>query len=219
MMRFTTIFFDLDATLYPESNGLWPAIRSRIDQFMNQQVGIAKNAIPHLRRTYYDRYGTTLRGLQANYNVDPQEYLDFVHDLPLDEYLQPNPSLKRLLESIPYARWIFTNADSKHAQRVVDILGIGECFHGMIDVWAMDPYCKPQVKAYKKALAITNQTNPKACAFLDDSIRNLIPARKLGFFTVLVGKEETHPSADRTLSDLKNLRTSVPELWLDGNES
>jgi pyrimidine 5'-nucleotidase len=219
MMRFTTIFFDLDATLYPESNGLWPAIRARIDQFMHQRVGISENAIPHLRKKYYDRYGTTLRGLQANYNVDPEEFLDYVHDLPLDEYLQPDPSLRRLLGSIPYSRWIFTNADLKHAQRVLDMLGIEDCFQGMIDVWAMDPYCKPQVNAYLKALSITNDTNPRTCAFLDDSIRNLIPARKLGFFTVLVGKDKNHPSADRTLSDLKDLRTSVPELWIDGNGS
>ena len=33
-MSFDTIFFDLDATLYPESNGLWPAIREKIDQYM-----------------------------------------------------------------------------------------------------------------------------------------------------------------------------------------
>jgi putative hydrolase of the HAD superfamily len=218
MMRFTTIYFDLDATLYPESNGLWPAIRSRIDQFMHHRVGIPENDIPQLRRNYYDQYGTTLRGLQANYNIDPNEYLEYVHDLPLEKYLQPDPSLRSLLQSIPIPRWIFTNSDSKHVQRVLEILRIEDCFHGVIDVWALDPHCKPQVEAYNKALILSNETNPKTCAFLDDSIRNLIPARDLGFFTVLVGNEELHPSADRSLKDIKELRGKIPELWMAGIE-
>ena len=46
-MPFDTIFFDLDATLYPESNGLWPAIRVKIDKFMLERMNIPGEDIPN----------------------------------------------------------------------------------------------------------------------------------------------------------------------------
>ena len=73
---------------------------------------------------YYIHYGTTLRGLQIHYGIQPKEYLNFVHDLPLHQYLQPNPALREMLRSIPKKRWIFTNSDQPHVERVLSILGI-----------------------------------------------------------------------------------------------
>ena len=92
-MTINTIFFDLDATLYPESIGLWQLIRERIDLFMQERLGLPLAQIPVMRHDYFTRYGTTLKGLQANYDVDPRDYLTFVHDLPLDAYLQPTDEL------------------------------------------------------------------------------------------------------------------------------
>lgn len=74
-MKLDTIFFDLDATLYPESNGLWTAIRDRIDRYMLVEVGIPQVEIPHLRENFYRNYGTTLKGLQAHYDISAKKYL------------------------------------------------------------------------------------------------------------------------------------------------
>ena len=38
-----------------------------------------------LRRNYFEQYGTTLRGLQIHHQVDTDEYLAYVHDLPLEK--------------------------------------------------------------------------------------------------------------------------------------
>ena len=65
-MSFETLFFDLDATLYPESNGLWPEIRKNIDRYMLERMNIPETEIPKLRENYYLHYGTTLRGLQLS---------------------------------------------------------------------------------------------------------------------------------------------------------
>ena len=88
-MRFTTIFFDLDDTLYPSSSGLWPAIKERMNSYMDERMHIPRDEIPRLREKYFREYGTTLRGLQANHKVDVQDYLAYVHDLPLKDYLHP----------------------------------------------------------------------------------------------------------------------------------
>ncbi len=216
-MNLHTVFFDLDSTLYPESNGMWEKIRQRIDLYMHKRLGLSYEAIPELRHDYFVNYGTTLRGLQAHFGIDQQEYLDFVHDLPLDEYLHPEPQLRQILLSIPYPRWIFTNSDLDHVQRVLSKMEIQDCFDGIVDVWALDPYCKPQREAYQRALELARAPDPHECAFLDDSIRNLTPAHEAGFFTVLVGQNGAHPAADRTIDNIHVLRDGVPELWIEND--
>jgi pyrimidine 5'-nucleotidase len=214
-MKFQLVFFDLDSTLYPEANGLWAAIRKRIDLYMRQRIGLPWEEIPKLRQAYFAQYGTTLKGLQANFNIDPANYLNFVHDLPLEAYLQPEPGLRQMLLSMPLRRWVFTNSDVDHAQRVLKILGVEDCFEGIIDVWAMEPYCKPQREAYQRALELAGSAGPQGCALIDDSHHNLSTARQLGFFTVLVGRNGAHPDADRALVDLIRLPDVVPEFWGD----
>jgi hypothetical protein len=88
-MRFSTIFFDLDDTLYPPSSGLWHAIKERMNIYMRDVLHIPADEVPALREQYYKMYGTTLRGLIERHNVEEQEFLAFVHDLPLKKYLTP----------------------------------------------------------------------------------------------------------------------------------
>ncbi len=88
-----TIFFDLDDTLYPNANGLWRAIRMRIGLYMKERLNLPEGDIPGLRRFYFEKYGTTLRGLQIHKHIDPLDYLAYVHDLPLQDYLSPAPQL------------------------------------------------------------------------------------------------------------------------------
>jgi putative hydrolase of the HAD superfamily len=212
-MTFDTIFFDLDATLYPESNGLWQAIRQRIDLYLELRMGFKPDEIPAIRHRLFVDHGTTLRGLQIHHHVNPVDYLNFVHDLPLEEYLVPDPELREILLSIPCKCWVFTNADAPHANRVMKVLGIDDCFEGMIDVLIMDPFCKPKEEAYHFALKYVGVSDPKTCALLDDSIRNLAPAKSLGFFTVLVGQNGNHPAVDRSITDIHELPQVVSEFW------
>jgi pyrimidine 5'-nucleotidase len=218
-MHFDTIFFDLDATLYPESNGLWPAIRENIDRFMREEMEFPEAEIPKMREHYYMHYGTTLRGLQIHHGIEAQEYLNYVHNLPLDQYLQPDPSLREMLLSLPKRRWIFTNSDRPHAERVISTLGIEDCFEGMVDVYTLEAHPKPSPEAYQLALELARVADPKTCALLDDSTRNLAPAKEMGFFTVLVGQNGTHPTADRTLLDIHDLPQVAPEFWKNGSRN
>lgn len=216
-MQYSTLFFDLDDTLYPKTNGLWGAIRERMAEYMRDRLGFPSEVIPELRRTYYDTYGTTLRGLQIHHHVDPLQYLAYVHDLPLEEYIAPDPDLRELLSSLPSAKWIFTNADVDHARRVLAVLDLNGCFNGIIDVRALDFLCKPEPDAYRKALRLAGERDPRVCVLLDDSPRNLAPAKEMGFTTVLVGSDEPHPAADLVIPGLKELPHAFPDLWKDGH--
>lgn len=212
-MDFSCIFFDLDDTLYPHTNGVWASIRQRMNDYMKHRLGLPDEQVSHLRRSYFETYGTTLRGLQIHYDVNPDDFLEYVHDLPIDEIIQPDPTLREILLNFPQKRWILTNSDSHHANRVIDTLGLNGCFHGVIDIRALGFICKPDPEAYRIALRIADEEDPRRCVYLDDSPRNLTPARKMGFFTVLVSPNGNDPSAFLTIHSPHELSQRLPELF------
>lgn len=212
-MSFSTLFFDLDATLYPATNGLWDQIRFRIYQYMREEVGLAEEVIPATRDHYWKTYGTTLEGLRIHHQVDPDDYLAYVHDLPLDQYLQPDQALKDLLTSLPQDLWVFTNSDHRHASRVLDTLGITEVFSGIIDLISMQFVIKPNPKAYQIALASAGGVDPTRCVLFDDLLANLDGAKKIGFTTALVGQNGTSHDVDYHLPSIHSIKEEMPQLW------
>jgi len=204
-MNFDTFFFDLDETLYPPNSGLWEAIRERINAYLHERIGIPQNRVASLREEYFREYGTTLRGLQANYEVDTDEYLAYVHDVPLSRYIHPDPNLRTALAGIRARKFIFTNADANHARRVLEATGLQEVFTGIIDVHTMAPHCKPMPGSFERALEAAGKPEPRACVLLDDQARVTRAARQLGMFTVLVGKDHLGDEADASLLNLADL--------------
>jgi putative hydrolase of the HAD superfamily len=212
-MAFSVFFFDLDDTLYPSTCGLWDAIRRRMTEYMVDRLDIPPDEVSELRQLYFEKYGTTLRGLQTHYQVDALNFLAYVHDLPLKSYLRPDPELRKLLDRIQVQKWIFTNADHNHARRVLSELGLSSCFDGIIDVCRLDYICKPNPESYRQAMKIAGETDPARCLFVDDSTRNLGPARELGFYTILIGSSEPDSSAHMSLRSIHCLPQSLPDLF------
>ena len=216
-MPFTTVFFDLDDTLYPPSTGIWQAIRERMVLFMQVKLGLPPDEINALRRKYYEVYGTTLRGLQLHHQVDSDEFLAYVHDLPIAQMVQPDLELRAMLLAMHVRKFVFTNADTAHAGRILAALGVSDCFDGINDLRARDFYCKPDLEAYHRVLAHSGESWPQNCLYLDDAPRNLIPARELGMRTVLVGEGAPNPDADLTISRPHDLGKVLPELLGNGS--
>jgi putative hydrolase of the HAD superfamily len=212
-MLFSTLFFDLDATLYPASNGLWDRIRDRIFQFMREQVGIPETEVPATRDRYWKTYGTTLEGLRIHHQVDPQVYLAYVHDIPLAEYLQKDLELKMILESLPQDLWVFTNSDRPHAQAVLECLGIQDQFSGIVDLLAMDFAVKPQPDAFQIALRMAGVDDPSLSILFDDLMPNLLAARSQGMKTALVSGNGRPEGVDFYLNQVHDIKDIIPQLW------
>ena len=180
------ILFDLDDTLYDARCGLWGAIGARIDRYMVEQLGLAPETTQGQRRHYLETFGTTLNGLRREHAVDSHDFLAFVHDVPVRDFLAPSAELDAMLARLPMIKAIFTNADEPHARRVLDCLGITRHFTRIIDIHALEFDNKPAQRAYERALAFLGAP-PAQCLFADDAVRNLRPAHALGMTTVLVG--------------------------------
>jgi pyrimidine 5'-nucleotidase len=204
-MRFSTFFFDLDETLYPHNSGVWEAIAGRITRYMIERLGFCPEQVVSMREKYFREYGTTLRGLQANHNVDMDDYLAFVHDVPISRYLHANPELRAAIQGMSVRKYIFTNADANHALRVLEAVGLQGLFDGIIDVHAIAPFCKPMPEAFDLALKAAGSPDPHACVLLDDQRRITRAARRLGIYSVLVGEDTPGDDADGALLHLTGL--------------
>jgi len=214
-MTLEYLIFDLDDTLYPPTSGVWDAIGARINQFLLDNLKLTPDNVNQVRQYLFNTYGTTLRGLQTEYGIDPYKYLNYVHHIPLETFLQPNPALKQMLKKLSSRKVIFTNSDQNHALRVLGQLALDGIFERIIDVLDVAPYCKPQPEAFEKALLMMGKPDPARCVIIDDSLRNIQTAREMGFKTILVGSHNgnalaAHAQLD-TVMDLPRL-TDIPFL-------
>jgi pyrimidine 5'-nucleotidase len=206
-VKFTTVFFDLDDTLYPASCGLWHTIKERMNIYMRDRMGFAPADISRLREKYFLQYGTTLRGLQANHQIDVDDFLAFVHDLPLGDYLTPDPTLRSIIASLPTRKLVFTNADVSHARRVLAALELENLFDSIVDVNRVAPYCKPMPESFQIAMTAAGETDPARCVMIDDIHRTTRAARSFGLFAILYGQDAPHPDADASFTDWTKLPT------------
>ena len=204
-MKITTIFFDLDDTLYPSRVGLWKAIKERMNIYMREHMDIPHDEIPALREKYFLQYGTTMRGLQAHHNINTDDFLAFVHELPLENYLTPDPLQREIIASLPTRNLIFTNADIHHARRVLTRLQLLDLFPTIVDVNAIAPYCKPMPESFSTAMRIAGETNPAQCVMIDDISRTTQAARKVGLRSILFNESYSPQDADAQLTNWDDL--------------
>lgn len=177
------ILFDLDNTLYPTSAGMMQEINARMSAWMITRLGIPADHVDHQRQDYRTRYGTTLRGLYIERHIDPQDFLNFVHNVRIEKYLRADARLDALLARLPQTKAIFTNAPAEYARRVLHVLGIEKHFAEIFDIHFIEYQSKPTQSAYDKVVAAL-PVRADECLIVDDTARNLVPAKKLGMKTV-----------------------------------
>jgi pyrimidine 5'-nucleotidase len=204
-MRFTTLFFDLDETLYPASTGLWQAIKERMTLYMLERLSIPEADVPVLREQYFKMYGTTLRGLQERHHMDTAEYLAYVHDVPLSQYLTPNPIIREVIACLPTRNLIFTNADANHAWRVLAALKLDDLFDTIVDVNAIAPYCKPMPESFAIAQELADEPDPRKCVMIDDLPHTTRAALEVGMASLLYGTDTPTPDASGVFTDWAHL--------------
>ncbi|MGD8517570.1 MAG: pyrimidine 5'-nucleotidase [Anaerolineae bacterium] len=208
-----TILFDLDDTLYPRQAGIMSQIRTLMLEYMQTRLKLSMDDADELRRAYFEAYGTTMRGLQINHQIEPEEFLAYVHDIRLHEHITPNAELEAVLATLPHDKVVFTNASREHAERVLAQLGIERHFSRIIDVRDMQFESKPQPGAYQRICTLLDVA-PEECLLVEDNLRNLAPAKALGMSTVLVGSGGTDSEtvvADYVIPRIEDIAT-IPEL-------
>jgi putative hydrolase of the HAD superfamily len=179
---------------------------------MEDCLGFEKALAKELRQEYIRKYGSTLRGLMVDYNLDPKQYLEYVHDVGVEKKLSSNPALAELLGSIHGGRAIFTSGHLPHAQKVLRCLGVEQFFSQIFDITFTRYIPKPNPEPYLQILAHLGLCG-KDCMMIEDLPANLLPAKDLGMTTVLVGKDagEVDGFVDHEIDDILQLGDLLKE--------
>lgn len=205
--RIDTWVFDLDNTLYPPHADLWPKIDARITAFIANKLALDAVEARHLQKAYYQKYGTSLRGLMDLHHVDPAEFLAFVHEIDRTS-LAPHPALGDAIAALPGRKLIFTNGPRHHAQETALQLGIHHHFEDIFDIVAADLIPKPNAGAYELFFK-KHDVNPQTAAMFEDIAKNLVVPHLKGMVTTLVipqdGLTDHRDEADRTAGTLSDL--------------
>ena len=182
---FQNWIFDLDNTIYDINLGLFKKISNRITDFIMSKYSLDIDQAKKIQKEYYLKYGLTLRGLIVEKKLDPEEFLDYVHDVEHPE-LEKNDQLISKIRMLEGKKIIFTNATSKHAKKILNILELEHDFDQIIDIKDLEYIPKPDKRSYKKLLECLNlnKENLDKTIFFEDTVKNLIPAKELGITTV-----------------------------------
>ncbi len=208
-MAFSTLVIDVDDTLYPADSGLWTLMRSRIEIFVACKLRLTRVEARRRRDQLFRQYGTTMRGLQAAYHIDEDEYLKFVHDVPLWNFIHPNPRLCQVLSAYPQRKVIFTNSDARHVRRVLAALDLADCFELVVDILDIGPYCKPMPESFEILQKRLGQPLSQ-CVLVDDSLPNLMAAHLLGMHTIRVGSGPRPAGIDASITSMLELPEVLP---------
>jgi len=187
MRGFTAVetwVFDLDNTLYPHHLNLWHQVDERIRDYIADFLKVTRDEAFRLQKDYYRRYGTSLRGLMEEHGLEPDRFLEMVHDIDYSP-LTPNPALGAAIASLPGRKLILTNGTRRHAETVMRLLEIIEPFEDVFDIAAAELEPKPRASVYDRFLN-RHQVDPAKAAIFEDLARNLEVPHALGMTTVLI---------------------------------
>jgi putative hydrolase of the HAD superfamily len=211
-MKTRYILFDLDNTLYPRECGLFRLIEERIKEYLRVRLNLTYEDAAALRRRYLGEYGFTLVGLMKHNCVDPDDYLEFVHEVDVEGVLAEDQGLAQLMSRIPLTKVIVTNGTRRHAQRVIRSLGIEHFFSHIYDIAFMQ-YCpKPHLSTFQRVLDHLGVA-AEECLMLDDHPPTVAAAKALGMTTVYVGKAD-QVEAHYQIAEIKGLEQVISTMQL-----
>ena len=176
--------FDLDNCLYPASTGLFALIDERMGAYIQRLLDCDPDEAKRVQKAHFHEHGTTLAGLMKEHGVDPTDFLEDVHAIPLDR-VQCDERLGRLLARLSGRRFVFTNGDAPYARRVLERIGVHGHFDELHDIHASSYRPKPDPHGYE-LLCERFGIDPRRALLADDMVQNLAPAKALGMTTVWV---------------------------------
>lgn len=201
--------FDLDNTLYnPVRADLMPQMHLRMQEFIMAEFGVDAGEADRRRQFYFERYGTTLRGLMEHHGMSPERFLPYCHQLDLSGIVH-DVALDAALTALPGRKVVYTNATQDHAAAVMDRLGVARHFDGVFDIADAGYHPKPALSSYD-AFMRRHGIDPTRASMFEDTAKNLKPAHDLGMRTIWL--KNPRPGAQPEPEDAGHIHHVADEL-------
>ena len=206
--------FDLDNTLYSGQTKVFAEVDKKMSSFISEKFNVDLIEAKKIQKEYFYEYGTTLSGLMKRKNVDPNEFLEFVHDIDIS-WLPKDKFLREELIKIKEKKYIFSNGSHAHIENVTNQLGIDGLFDGAFDISDADFVPKPHLEPYKRIIE-KFKLDPKKSILIEDIAHNLEQAKNLGMKTCWLENDETFAKKDSNKLyidyKIKNLPSFLQEI-------
>ena len=198
--------FDLDNTLHNASPHIFPHINRSMTAYLQEYLQLDEAAANDLRMHYWQRYGATLSGLMRHHGTDPDHFLRHTHQFPeLDRMVLRNPRLRHVLKALPGSKVVFSNAPQQYAHAVLKLLRVGDLFDDVMAVEHTRYRPKPEIFGFVRLLKKHRVKAPQ-CVMIEDSLENLLAAKRLGMRTVWVNRgKQNSPGVDVKIGDVMQL--------------
>tara|TARA_B100001250_G_scaffold117814_1_gene99998 strand:+ start:3184 stop:3864 length:681 start_codon:yes stop_codon:yes gene_type:complete len=210
------ILFDCDGVLYQDLEAVFGQVSKRMTNFISKKLNININKAKELQTNYFHKYNTSLNGLMIHHNIQPIEFLDYVHNIDLT-FMNKDLILRKELINLNLKKFVFTNGSKEHVKNITKNLGIDDQFHDIFDIVDAEFNPKPEAKAFDLMLK-KFKIDPKETLYIEDIAKNLSIAKLRGSTTVWLinneywGKKES----DKHYIDYKieNLSLFLKEIRL-----
>jgi len=181
--------FDLDNTLHDARPHIFPDMHRQMNEYISRHFGVDDAGASEIRSFFWQRYGTTLRGLVRHHGHDPKRFIRETHQFPeLAPMVVGIPALSHALARLEGRKLVFSNAPRHYVEDVIRTLGVGRFFDAVYTIESTRFRPKPSVHGFRVLLRAHN-LEPHRCAMIDDSLENLRAARRLGMSTVWVSND------------------------------
>jgi len=181
--------FDLDNTLHDARPEIFPEMHRQINGYVQRRFNVDEAGANEIRRGFWERYGTTLKGLMRHYSEDPHRYLRETHVFPeLSSMVVRDNALKHALLRLDGKKLVFSNAPRHYVEGVLDALGYGRFFDAVYTIESTRFQPKPAFQGFRGLMRAHN-LSPQRCAMVDDMLENLRTAKRMGMSTVWVSPD------------------------------
>ncbi len=206
MKKFTNIknfIFDCDGVLYKDLEAVFGQVSKRMTEYISKKLDLDLKKAKELQTNYFHKYNTSLNGLMIHHDINPEEFLKYVHEINLN-FLKKDLVLRKELLKLNAKKFVFTNGSHDHVINITKHLGIDDVFDGAFDITDCNYIPKPAIEPYKK-LINKFDIDPNETVFIEDIAKNLEPAKKVGMKTVWLINDEYwgKKDSDKDFIDLK----------------
>lgn len=203
--------FDLDNTLHDARAEIFPAMHAQMNAYLRRHFAIDEEGANAMRRFFWERYGTTLKGLVRHYGHDPRRFIRETHEFPeLASQVVGENALRHALARLAGRRLVFSNAPRHYVEEVLRALGVRRFFDAVYTIESTRYKPKPAFQGFRVLLR-AHDLEAHRCALVDDALENLRAAKRLGMSTVWVsGERRRVPFVDLRVKSV----TELPRLVL-----
>ena len=212
-------------TLYLNSSPYVKHTRARAREYLMRKFGWTAEEADAQRKAALAARNQTALGLRAlGHDLDTDEFVLYMREGE-DRFLKPDAALRATLEALPQRKIVMTNTREGPARRALECLGISDLFAGVYGADFMGDACKPEEGAFGRVLEACG-ARAATSAMFEDSLRNVIAAKKLGMTTVFIrcedeevglaeagGEDDVQKYADYKIHSVAELRQAAPELF------